>query len=236
MPEFARFDQRRYPTVSVRDGYREWVPSYEATVEDEMDLALLDRIDSVSWASVDRAVDLGCGTGRTGAWLRSRGVAHIDGVDLTPEMLAVARRRGVHDRLVDADVCATGLAAERYDLAVCCLVDEHLPELTGIYREAGRLLRDGGSFVIVGLHPFFIMSTGMPTHFDQADGSPVAVETHVHLPSDHVAAARAAGLTAVELHERLVDDAWIALKPGWADRRDWPVSYAWVWSRAGADR
>lgn len=35
MPDFARFDRRHYPTVSVREGYRAWTPSYEDTVEDE---------------------------------------------------------------------------------------------------------------------------------------------------------------------------------------------------------
>ena len=44
MLEFAHFDRRRYPTVSVREGYREWLPSYETTVEDEMDLVLLDAL------------------------------------------------------------------------------------------------------------------------------------------------------------------------------------------------
>ena len=230
MPEFARFDQRHYPIVSAREGYRDWAPTYESTVEDEMDLALLCRVDSVAWAAVDHAVDLGCGTGRTGAWLRTAGVARIDGVDLTPEMLDRARARGAHDRLIEADVRATGLDPHDYDLAISCLVDEHLPDLRGLYAEAARLLHPGGSFVIVGLHPFFIMSTGMPTHFDRADGSSVAVDTHVHLPGAHVAAARAVGLVAVELHERLVDDLWVELKPVWADRRDWPVSYAWVWT------
>jgi hypothetical protein len=38
MLELSRFDRRGYPTVSVREGYREWLPSYETTVEDEMDL------------------------------------------------------------------------------------------------------------------------------------------------------------------------------------------------------
>ena len=230
MPDFDRFDRRHYPTVSVREGYRDWVPSYEDTVEDDMDIALLQRVRTVSWSSVDRAVDLGCGTGRTGTWLRAAGVRHIDGVDLTSEMLDVARGRGGHDRLVEADVRSTGLASDDYDLAVCCLVDEHLPDLGDLYEEAARLVRPGGSFVVVGLHPFFIMATGMPTHFDRADGEPVAVETHIHLPGDHVAAGRAAGLAVAELHERLVDDRWIELKPSWAPRRDWPVSFAWVWT------
>lgn len=46
----------------------------------------------------------------------------------------------------------------------------------------------------------------MPTHFDDAEsGESLAIETHVHLLSDHVAAGRAAGLDLVELHERVVD-------------------------------
>ena len=34
---------------------------------------------------------------------------------------------------------------------------------------------------------------GMPTHFDSASGEPVAIETHLHLLSDHIDAALAAG-------------------------------------------
>jgi SAM-dependent methyltransferase len=229
MPDFARFDQRHYRTVPVREGYRDWLPSYESTVEDDMDLALLERIVSVPWATVRRAVDLGCGTGRTAAWLRVKGVSRIDGVDVTPEMLDVARTRALHERLIESDVRSTGLDGAAYDLVVCCLVDEHLPEVATLYREARRLLVDRGRFVLVGFHPFFIMSAGMPTHFDGADGAPVAVETYVHLFSEHVAAAHAVGLLATELHEGLIDDEWIRHKPRWEAYRDWPISFAWVW-------
>ncbi|MGO4427835.1 class I SAM-dependent methyltransferase, partial [Streptomyces sp. MCAF7] len=56
-----------------------------------MDLALLDELTEPDWPSVRGAAEFGCGTGRTGAWLRRHGVAAIDGVDITPGMLAVAR-------------------------------------------------------------------------------------------------------------------------------------------------
>jgi SAM-dependent methyltransferase len=144
MLEFSKFDRRGYPTVSVREGYCEWFPSYEATVEDEMDIVLLEALESVPWTAVARAADLGCGTGRTGAWLRSRGVARIDGIDLTPEMLARARARGIYDRLELADVAATGLDGAVYDLVTTCLVDEHLADLRPLYREVSRLARPGG--------------------------------------------------------------------------------------------
>jgi len=231
--EFASFDRRRYPILPVCDGYREWLPSYEATVEDEMDLVLLETLRSVTWAAVEHVADLGCGTGRTGAWLRARGVAHVDGVDLTPEMLAAARRRDIYDRLVNADIGETGLASGAYDLVTTCLVDEHLRGLRPLYAEAARLVRAGGHHVLVGYHPHFIMTAGIPTHFDRRPGESVAIETYVHLLSDHVTAARAASLSLVEMHERLIDDRWLALKPRWEPYRNHPVSFAMVWQKDG---
>jgi len=51
------------------------------------------------------AVDAGCGTGLCGALLAPY-VSHITGVDLSDGMLARARRRGVYDELVKAELCA----------------------------------------------------------------------------------------------------------------------------------
>jgi SAM-dependent methyltransferase len=226
---FETFDARGYRTVDVRRGYGEWVETYEDTVEDAMDLELLDALTATRWETVARAADLGCGTGRTGAWLRAHGVGAIDGVDLTPEMLERARRRGVHDRLVEADVQATGLPSESYDLVISSLVDEHLADLRPLYAEARRLARPGGAFVLVGFHPHFIMASGMPTHYDDAAGEPVAIETHVHLLSEHVTAGLAAGWTLAELRERVIDDAWLALKPKWAKHRGQPIAFAFGW-------
>jgi SAM-dependent methyltransferase len=42
--EFAPFDTRHYPTLTVQDGYREWAETYEATVLDLMDIRLLERL------------------------------------------------------------------------------------------------------------------------------------------------------------------------------------------------
>jgi SAM-dependent methyltransferase len=231
MTDFAAFDRRGYRTLDARSGYGEWVATYERTVENAMDLELLDALDSVAWPAVRRAADLGCGTGRTGAWLHDKGIASIDGVDLTPEMLEVARSRGIYDRLVEADVGRTGLMDEAYDLVVTCLVDEHLADLHPLYAETARISADGATYVLVGFHPHFIMASGMPTHFDSASGEPIAIETYVHLMSDHVSAALAAGWTLAEMRERVIDDAWIALKPKWEALRRQPIAFAFVWRR-----
>ena len=232
MPAFSSFDARNYPTVTPREGYRMWSASYEETIKEDMDLRLLESIGTVRWDRVERAADLGCGTGRTGSWLRAQGVRHVDGVDFTPEMLERSRSRGVYDRLELAEVADSGLDAGGYSLVTTVLVDEHLPALGPLYREAARLAEPGAAHVLVGFHPFFIMKSGMPTHFDAPDGTPVAIETHVHLFSEHVQAALASGWSLAEMHEQLIDERWIALKPSWAPLRDVPISFSIVWRRA----
>lgn len=234
--EFSPFDARHYPVVGVREGYAEWAATYEDVVHDEMDLALLRRVRTVAWASVGQAADLACETGRTGRWLVGQGVRRIDGLDLTPEMVAVARDRAVYQRLAVADIRATPLVAQRYDLAMEVLACEHIPDLAPLYREATRIVRPGGHFVVVGYHPHFLLN-GIPTHFNRADGNPVAIEVYVHLLSDHVKAAMAAGFALAEMDERVVDDGFVAAKPKWAKYRDRPVSFCMMWTaRAGIPR
>jgi len=230
--DHSLYDKRGYPVVDVREGYGEWVRTYEQTVLDEMDVRLLETLRAVDWAAPHQVLDLACGTGRIGAWLKRRCSAAIDGVDITPEMLEVSRRKGVYRALHVADVARTGLPAETYDLCVQSLADEHLADLRPLYLEAARVTRRGGLFVIVGFHPQFLMA-GVPTHFDRAPGEPVTIRSYVHLFSDHVKAAHAAGWSLREMEEGLVDEAWLRKKPRWEAYRGVPISFAMVWRADG---
>jgi SAM-dependent methyltransferase len=228
--DFSHFDKRRYHTLPVREGYGEWVANYEQTVQNEMDIRLFARIQSVEWAQLGRVIDLACGTGRIGVWLKQQGAQQIDGVDFTPEMLALAAEKGVYAQLFTGSVFNTGLPSETYDLAVQSLADEHLATLTPLYRETARITQPDGCFVIVGLHPHYLMN-GIPTHFHRSTGEAIAVESYVHLLSDHVKAAHAAGWTLTEMDEGIVDDEWLAKKPQWEKLVNQPVSFAMVWRR-----
>jgi SAM-dependent methyltransferase len=228
--DFARFDRRHYPTVSVEEGYGAWAATYETPVLDELDLRLLERIQSVTWTRVESAADLACGTGRIGAWLKGRGVGAIDGVDMTAEMLAQASEKDVYRQVLLGDMLCTPLPDAAYGLVTEVLADEHIPSVAPLYAEAARLARPGGQFILVGYHPYFLLN-GIPTHFDRAPGEPVAIQSYVHLTSEHVHAALAAGWTLVEMHERIVDDAWLEYKPHWQPLAGQPVSFALVWRK-----
>jgi SAM-dependent methyltransferase len=226
--DHAIYDKRRYPVVEVAEGYGAWVRTYEQTVQDEMDLRLLDRLQTVDWSAPRCVLDLACGTGRVGAWLKGRCPAAVDGVDITPEMLDFARRRDIYRTLRTADVFNTGLPTGAYDLCTQSLADEHLPDLRPLYQEVARLTTRQGCFVLVGFHPYSLMA-GMPTHFERAPGEPVTIRSYVHLLSDHVKAAHAVGWSLRELEEGLIDEAWVRKKPKWAVYFGLPVSFAMVW-------
>ena len=224
------FDRRKYPTASAAEGYGEWAATYEETVAAGLDEPLLAALSTIEWPTIDRAADLACGTGRAGAWMAARGVGVIDGIDLTPEMLAIAEKRGIYRRLAVADVTATGLPAAAYAVCAMTLADEHLAALPPAYREASRLMQPDGSFVLVGYHPYFLMN-GLITHFHRADGEAVTIRSYVHQLSDHFAAGRDAGLALVEFRECIIDEAWLKTKPKWRPYLNWPASFAMVWRK-----
>src|SRR3989442_2685676 len=137
--DHAIYDKRRYPVVGVREGYAEWSRTYESTVHDEMDLRLLERVRTIDWSSVRAVLDLAYGTGRIGLWLRRRcPKAAIDGVDITPEMLAGAQRTGGYRTLRTADVADTRPAAAAYQPCPPAPAGEHLPPPGPLYRGGRR--------------------------------------------------------------------------------------------------
>ena len=46
--DYSNFDQRGYPTLPVREGHSEWAATYESVLQDEMDIRLLERGETVA--------------------------------------------------------------------------------------------------------------------------------------------------------------------------------------------
>lgn len=224
------FDKRNYPIVNVEQGYGEWAQTYEDVVQDAMDIRLFNRVTAVDWSSHQHILDLACGTGRIGTWLRERTEAQIDGVDITREMMAKAESKNIYRTLHHASITDTGLPAEQYDLCTQSLADEHLSDLRPLYAEVYRLTKAQGKFVIVGFHPYFLM-LGMPTHFNNKDGDDITIQSYVHLLSDHVKAAYEAGWSLVAMDEGVIDDDYVAGKPKWQKHYGVPISFSMVWQK-----
>ncbi|HEX4812014.1 MAG TPA: class I SAM-dependent methyltransferase [Nonomuraea sp.] len=82
---------------ATRAAYDTVAADYAELLRDELDAKPLDRVMLAAFAEYARApgagevADLGCGPGRVTAHLHALGV-NAFGVDLSPEMIAVARR------------------------------------------------------------------------------------------------------------------------------------------------
>jgi predicted TPR repeat methyltransferase len=95
---------------------------------------------------VQRALDLGCGTGLCGPLLKAF-AAHVDGVDLSAQMLARAQARQVYDQLVTADITEHLQGTDaRYDLVNAADVFTYIGDLTAVFGAVQRVLQPGGVF------------------------------------------------------------------------------------------
>jgi len=228
--EYSSFDTRKYPVLPVQEGYKEWSETYEKSVQDEMDLRLLAKIKEINWKDIATAIDFACGTGRIGIWLKAQGVAEVDGIDITQEMLSKAAEKKVYRSLLNADIVNNEISPATYDLCIQVLADEHMADISALYTQASRIIKDNGYFVIVGYHPFFLMN-GIITHFHKPSGDPLAIESYVHLFSDHIKAAFKSNFVLLQMEEGIVDDDWLKKKPKWEKYKNWPVSYLFVWQK-----
>ncbi len=98
-----------------------------------------------------RVLDICCGSGVVGASFRGR-VGHIEGLDLTPEMIAMAETR--LDHVTQGDVYDIPFADGTFDL-VCNREVLHLfPDPERPVAQVFRVLKPGGQFIFGQLMPY----------------------------------------------------------------------------------
>jgi predicted TPR repeat methyltransferase len=91
-------------------------------------------------------LDLGCGTGLCGPYLRTYSRS-LTGVDLSERMLDKARQRGLYDHLECAEVSAfLALRRNEFDLIVAADVFVYVGDLTVVFTLAHHALRPNGYF------------------------------------------------------------------------------------------
>jgi predicted TPR repeat methyltransferase len=106
--------------AEAREFYDAWAETYDEDVYKTLRITGTARIavllHKFARGPAMSILDAGCGTGAGGQELRHLGFTIIDGLDLSPGMLAVARRRGVYRHLFAADLLKPlALRPESYD-------------------------------------------------------------------------------------------------------------------------
>jgi SAM-dependent methyltransferase len=161
-----------------------------------LDRALLDRFaDTVR--GLGPVCDMGCGPGHVARYLHNRGV-EVCGVDLSPGMVAEARRLNPCIPFQEADLRALAVEDGTWAGIVAFYVIIHIPRdaLVPALRELARVLRPGG-MLLVAFH------VGEETvHLDEWWGQDVALDFHFLRPDEVVAALRTAGFAVEDVVER----------------------------------
>jgi predicted TPR repeat methyltransferase len=113
-------------------------------------------------------LDLGCGSGLGGVTFRPR-AASLAGVDLSPEMIELAKARNLYDSLEVAEITEwLGRDSDLFDLIVStdCII--YFGDLTDIVAAAAKRLKPGGVFALsteLGSRaPFHLTDSGRYSH------------------------------------------------------------------------
>jgi SAM-dependent methyltransferase len=115
-----------------------------------------------------RVCDLCCGEGYVGRYLLAQGAREVVGIDLSPALIEVAKRRsdaaGLTYRVDDAHVLES-VADGAFDVVVSQLAMMDVADHRRLFAAVRRVLAPGGAFVFSVLHPCF---EGRPFHVRDA--------------------------------------------------------------------
>lgn len=143
------------------DSYELMAERYAEVVKTKPHNAYLERpaiYALVPDISGRRVLDAGCGAGINLQWLLEQGAREIVGVDVSPKMIAIARREMPAERvslhIADLGEPLDFLADSSFDLVFSSLVVHYLEDLNRLFAEFARLLQPGGYLVFSTHHPY----------------------------------------------------------------------------------
>jgi SAM-dependent methyltransferase len=138
---------------AVYDAYADW---YEDYISASPAAGYYDRVNELVrdllGEGTGRCLDLCCGTGARAGAVRDLGWSPL-GVDLSSGQLRHAAGRLP---AVLADATALPFPDASFDAAIGVLAHTDMPDYAAALGEAARVLRPGGRFVHIGVHPCFI--------------------------------------------------------------------------------
>lgn len=144
------------------DGIAEWYDGWRPELTRD-ELAALMRLLGTGDG---RCLDVGCGTGVATTVAGELGWTAV-GVDVSAELLAVARERGLE--VVEGSAHALPFEEQSFDAAISVWTHTDVGDFRAAVAEVVRVLRAGAPFVYIGGHPCFV---GPHSLFVHAKGTP----------------------------------------------------------------
>lgn len=135
--------------AKIVDFYSKWAGEY-----DHQMLEVLGYISPITIAQLlcdylpdkkGRILDIGCGTGLTCKFLYQQGYEHLDGVDLSPDMVRIAKDRNIYQHVMVGDVNQPfAIVGSSYDAVISSGTFTHGHVGSEPLDEIFRILKPGG--------------------------------------------------------------------------------------------
>jgi ubiquinone/menaquinone biosynthesis C-methylase UbiE len=201
IPDGTASNVEKVMSMSIQKAYNDWSETYDMDenltrdLDQKVTLALLANLHFTS------ILEIGCGTGKNTSFFALIGESVL-AVDFSEGMIERAKQKvqAENVRFFMMDITQKWEVEDQsFDLIVCNLVLEHIKDLSFVFSEARRSLRDNGRFFLNELHPFK-QYEGKKARFYR-DQEKIEVDAFVHHISDFFNAAQTNGLSLVKLDE-----------------------------------
>ncbi|MEM1199023.1 MAG: class I SAM-dependent methyltransferase [Pseudomonadota bacterium] len=131
--------------------YRDWADTYDDHLEQGLSYLSPKGVAAIFAEYVDdlgvHILDVGCGTGLAGMAAVGRGFKNLDGLDISPEMLEQARKKGIYSALIQGDLTgALEIADHTYNAAISSGTFTHAHVGAVAFDEIFRILKPGAVF------------------------------------------------------------------------------------------
>ena len=131
------------------DGVAEWYEGFRPALKPDE----IDALQRLLGTGDGRCLDVGCGTGIATAVVSELGWSAV-GVDLSEDMLEVARGRGLE--VVQGSADALPFGNETFEAAVSVWTHTDFEDFSSVVGETARVLRPQAPLVYIGAHPCFV--------------------------------------------------------------------------------
>lgn len=125
-----------------------------------------------------KVLDVGCNGGSLGIHLLNKG-CHVNGIDIVQELVDKAKRRGIYAELGEAEDLSR-YEDNAFDVVMCGEVLEHLYDPLPAIKEAYRVLKEGGVYIISVPHPNSYIAGDKLGDYHQQNFSLEMLDTLIH--------------------------------------------------------
>ncbi|MBS0028306.1 class I SAM-dependent methyltransferase [Chitinophaga sp. 22321] len=182
--------------------YNQVASDYAIERWDELTRKQVDRLLLKEFAAINKdkglCADFGCGPGQTTKYLYDNGLKNIVGVDLSPEMVNVAKKLSPQINFETGDLLNIAYPSEHLGsvLAFYAIVHFTLDQVGKCFAEINRVLKTNGEFL-------FSFHVGEEiVHFDKAHDKEIDVDLFFFKTDDIIALLQKTGFKIIDAIER----------------------------------